>query len=157
MCMVLTLQYWLCSHENESRPEMTFWIVIQMNVIDSTDVSHALQTPSQSRSGSVHCEVIFLFLLRSPHWLTHAWLQHGFSAHFQNVARTNHVPKSFAYTCPRIRLSMRIMIQNAFFSRFKTRFKSLIWNSFAGTWAKIRLSNQEKAESHSETSFGMWF
>ena len=26
-----------------------------------------------------------------------------------------------------------------FFSRFKTRFKSLIWNSFAFTWAKIRL------------------
>ena len=43
------------------------------------------------------------------------------------------------------------------FSRFKTRFKSLIWNSFAFTWAKIRLSNQERAESRSETSFGTWF
>ena len=32
--------------------------------------SHALQTPSQSRSGSAHCEVI-----------SHA-LMHGFSAHF---------------------------------------------------------------------------
>ena len=46
-------------------------------------------------------------------------------------------------------------------SRSKTplfsRFKSLIWNSFAFTWAKIRLSNQERAESRSETSFGMWF
>ena len=48
--------------------------------------SHALQTPSQSRSGSAHC---------------------------------------------------------------KTRFKSLIWNSFAFTRAKIRLSNQERAESRS--------
>ena len=44
-----------------------------------------------------------------------------------------------------------------FFSHFKTRFKSLIWNSFAFTWAKIRLSNQEKAESRFETSFGTWF
>ena len=44
-----------------------------------------------------------------------------------------------------------------FFSRFKTRSKSLIWNSFLFTWAKIRLSNQEKAESRFETSFGTWF
>ena len=44
-----------------------------------------------------------------------------------------------------------------FFSHFKTRFKSLIWNSFLFTWAKIRLSNQEKAESRFETSFGTWF
>ena len=43
------------------------------------------------------------------------------------------------------------------FSRFKMCFKSLIWNSFAFTWAKIRLSNQERAESRSETSFGTWF
>ena len=43
------------------------------------------------------------------------------------------------------------------FSCFKTRFKSLIWNSFAFTRAKIRLSNQERAESRSETSFGTWF
>ena len=44
-----------------------------------------------------------------------------------------------------------------FFSRFKTCFKSLIWNSFACTWANIRLSDQERAESRSETSFGTWF
>ena len=45
-------------------------------------------------------------------------------------------------------------------SRSKTplfsRFKSLIWNSFAFTWAKIRLSIQERAESRSDTSFGTW-
>ena len=40
-----------------------------------------------------------------------------------------------------------------FFPRFKTRSKSLIWNSFWFTWAKIRLLNQEKAESRFETSF----
>ena len=44
--------------------------------------------------------------------------------------------------------------KTSFFSRFKSRFKSLIWNSFAFTRAKIRLSNQERAESGSETSFG---
>ena len=43
------------------------------------------------------------------------------------------------------------------FSCFKTRFKSLIWKSFAFTKGKIRLSNQERAESRSETSFGTRF
>ena len=38
------------------------------------------------------------------------------------------------------------------FSRFKMRFKSPIWNNFAFTWAKIWLSNQERAESRSEMS-----
>ena len=98
-----------------------------------------------------------LFPLRSLRWLTHAWLQHGFSAHFQNAHAQITFRKSFAFTCPRIKLSTWITIQNALFSRFKTRFKSLIWNSFAFTKAKIRLSNQERAESRSEMSFGTWF
>ena len=39
--------------------------------------SHALQTPSQSRSGSAHCEVIFC-----SHCAVRAdWPMHGFSAH----------------------------------------------------------------------------
>ena len=111
--------------------------------------SHALQTPSQSQSGSAHCEVIFC-----SHCAVRAdWPMHGFSTHFQNAhARINFL-KSFAFTWPRIRLSMWITIQNALFSHFK----SLIWNSFAFTRAIIRLSNQERAESRSETSFGTWF
>ena len=40
----------------------------------------------------------------------------------------------------RIRLSRRIMIQNA----ISSRFKSLIWKSFVFTKGKIRLSNQER-------------
>ena len=40
---------------------------------------------------------------------------------------------------------------------FKSPFQSLIWKSFAFTKGKIRLSNQERAESCSETSFGTWF
>ena len=43
--------------------------------------SHALQTPSQSRPGSAHCEVIFC-----SHCAVRAdWPMHGFSAHFQNA------------------------------------------------------------------------
>ena len=56
-----------------------------------------------------------LFLLRSPRWLTHAWLQHGFSAHFQNAHARITFRNSFVFTCPRIRLSKRITIQNALF------------------------------------------
>ena len=71
--------------------------------------SHALQTPSQSRSGSAHCEVIFC-----SHCAVRAdWLMHGFSAHFQNAHARITFRKSFAFTCPIIRLSTRITIQNA--------------------------------------------
>ena len=116
--------------------------------------SHALQMPSQSRSGSAHWEVIFCsFCAVRVRWLTHA-LMHGFSAHFWNAHARITFRKSFAFTCPRIRLSRRITIQNPLFF---SCFKSLLWNSFVFTWAKIRLSNQERAESRSETSFGTWF
>ena len=75
--------------------------------------SHALQTPSQSRSGSAHCEVIFC-----SHCAVRAeWPMHGFSAHFQNAHAQITFRKIFAFTCPRIRLSTRITIQNALFFR----------------------------------------
>ena len=48
--------------------------------------SQALQPPSQSRTGSAHCQIIFCVLLRR---LTHAWLQRA----FPKCARMNHVPK----------------------------------------------------------------
>ena len=70
------------------------------------------------------------------------WPMHGLSVHFQNAHARITFRKSFAFTCPRIRLSMWITIQNALLSRFK----SLIWKSFAFTKGKIGLSNQERAE-----------
>ena len=81
--------------------------------------SHTLQIPSQSRSGSAHCEVIFCsYCAVRADW-------------FQNAhARITFLESGVLYT--------RITIQNAPFSRFKTRFESLIWNSFAFTWAEIR-------------------
>ena len=87
-----------------------------------------------------------LLLLRSPRGLidpcAYAWLQRI----FLKCTRTNHVPKEADHDP-----------KHFFFLRFKMRFKSLIWNSFAFTWAKIRFSNQDRAESRSETSFGTWF
>ena len=105
MSNVCTVTHWLCSHGLESRSEKRFekcdWDR-DLNYVHS----HALQTPSQSRSGSAHARIKFR--------------------------------KSFAFACPRIRLSRQITIQNALILHFKTRFKSLIWDRFAFTWAKIR-------------------
>ena len=77
--------------------------------------SHAMQTPSQSRTGSAHCEVIFC-----SHCAVRAdWPMHGFSVHFQNAHTQITFWKSFVFTCPRIRLSTRITIQNALFIAFQ--------------------------------------
>ena len=81
--------------------------------------SHVLQTPSQSRSGSAYCEVIFC-----SHCAVRAdWPMHGFSAHFQNAHARITFRKSFAFTCLRIRISRRITIQNALFFVFQNAFQ----------------------------------
>ena len=65
---------------------------------------------------------------------------HGFSAQFPKCTCTNHVPKE---------LCIHMSSESGFLreSRSKlplfSRFKSLIWKSFAFTKGKIRLSNQE--------------
>ena len=78
----------LCSHENKSR--------FPKDVSDR-DLnymrSHALQTPSQSRSGSAHCKVIFCSYCA----VRADWPMHGFSAHFQNAHAWITFRKSFAF------------------------------------------------------------
>ena len=78
---------------------------------------------------------------------------HGFSAHFQNAHARITFRKSFAFTSSKSGFLRGSRSKTPFFSRFK----SLIWKSFAFTKGKIRLSNQERAESRSKTAFGMWF
>ena len=152
----------LCSHGLKSRSERRFrsrsktWFGI---VIWTTWVHmHCKRlSPNHDQDMPTASDILPLYCAGRVRWLTHTLMRGFFSAHFQNEHPRITFRKSFAFTCPRIKLSRRITIRNAFFSRFKTRFKSLIWNSFAFTWAKIRLSNQERAESRSETSFGTWF
>ena len=62
-------------------------------------------------AGSAHCEVMILFLLLQS------------APDFQNAHALITFRKSFAFTCPRIRLSRRIMIQNALFRVSKTHFQ----------------------------------
>ena len=109
-------------------------------VIWTTCVHMHCNRLSQSQTGSVHCEVIFCSYCAD-------WPMHGFSAHFQKCACKNHVPKlkrALRSHVLGIRLARRITIQNALFSRFK----SLIWKSFAFTEGKFRLSNQEMGQNH---------
>ena len=110
------MRYWLCSHENESRSERRFgsrsktWLGSWFELRACTCIANAF--PITIRICALRGNI--LLLLRSPRWLTHAWLQHGFSAHFQNAHARITFRKSFAFTCP-IRLSTRITIQNALF------------------------------------------
>ena len=107
--------HWLCSHENDSRSERRSgsrsktWLGSWFELRTFTCIAKAF--PITIRICALRGNI--LFLLRSPRWLTHAWLQHGFSAHFQNTHSRITFGKSFAFTCPRIRLSTRITIQNA--------------------------------------------
>ena len=71
--------------------------------------------PFQSRSGSAHCEVIFCSYCA----VRADWPMHGFSAHFQNAHARITFRKSFVFTCPRIRFSRRITIQNTLFFAFQ--------------------------------------
>ena len=83
--------------------------------------SHALQTPSQSRSGSAHCEIIFCSYCA----VRADWPMHGFSMASACISKNAHsritFRKSFAFTCPRIRLSTRIAIQKRPFFRISKR------------------------------------
>ena len=96
--------------------------------------SHALQTPSQSRTGSAHCEVIFC-----SHCAVHADIpMHGISTHFQNAHARITFRKSFAFTCPQNQVSCADYDPKRQFFRI-----SKACQSFAFTKGKLRLSNQE--------------
>ena len=116
-----------------------------------------LQTPFQSWSGTAHCEWYFAPTTQSaradwPMRLCMAsariFKMHTHESRSETALRLHGLESGFLGGS---------RSKTPFFSRFKTRSKSLIWNSFLFTWAKIRLSNQEKAESRFETSFGTWF
>ena len=140
-----TYIHWLYSHRLESRSERRFgsrsktwlgsWFEIYMCVH-----MHCKRLPNHDQDlRTARCwPMRFIYM--------YAWLQRAF---FKCTCAQITFRKSFAFTCPRIRLSRWITIQNNGFQK--------LWNSFAFTWAKIRLSYQERVESCSETSFGTWF
>ena len=127
---------WACSQSNESRSESRFgswsasWLVSWFSL--RTFASIATAIPIMNRTCALRGNILFLL-----HWLTHAWLQRAFPKH----TYTNHVPKE---------LCVQKSSESGYLgrSRAKTpifsRFKSLIWKSFAFTKGKIRLSNQER-------------
>ena len=112
--------------------------------------SHALQTPSQSRTGSAHCEVIFCsyFAVRAD------WPMHGFIAHFQNAHARITFRKSFAFTCPQNQaFSADHNPKRPFFRVSKAWFKRALHSQRVKSGFQIRTGS----ESRSETAFGTWF
>ena len=86
-------------------------------------VSYVRWTPKMSQSGSL------------IHVITH----------FQNAQARITFRKSLAFTCPQNQaFHANHDPKRLYFSHFKMHFKSLIWESFAFTKGKIRLSNQER-------------
>ena len=99
--------------------------------------------PSQSRSGSAHCEVIFCSYCAVRADLP----MHGFSMAWARISKMHtHESRSERALCSHV-LESGFLGGSRSKMQFFSRFKSLIWNSFVFTWAKMRLSNQERAES----------
>ena len=81
-----------CSQRNESRSESHFgsrsasWLGSWFELRAFTSIANAVSITNRicALQGNI------LFLLRSPCWLTHAWL---LQCAFPKCARTNHVPK----------------------------------------------------------------
>ena len=121
------LRHWLCSHRLESRSERRFgsrskmWLGSWFEIRAFTCIANAF--PITIRICALRGNI--LLLLRSPRALIDpcALLMHGFSAHFLNAHARITFQKSFAFTCPRIRLSRRITIQNAPFFAFQNAFQ----------------------------------
>ena len=108
-----------------------------------TCVYMGYKTPFQSRSGTAHCGWYFAPTTQSARWLTHAlyaWLQRAFFKMHTHESRSETALRLHGLESGFLGGSRS---KTPFFLRFKTRSKSLIWNSFLFTWAKIRLSNQE--------------
>ena len=95
ICMVICYScgkgQWLCSHENELCSERHFgsrsktWLGSWFELRAFTCIANAF--PITIRICALRGNI--LFLLRSPRWLTHAWLQRA----FPKCTCTNHVPK----------------------------------------------------------------
>ena len=104
---------WLCSHGLESRFGLRSktWLGKGFELRAFTCIVNAFK--SQSRSGSAHCEWYF-----APGQSARADLPMGLCMASGRIFLNAHVRitfrKSFAFTCPRIGLSRRITIQNAF-------------------------------------------
>ena len=134
---------WACSQRNKSRSESHFrsrsasWLGSWFQLCAFTSIANAF--PITNRICALRGNILF-------RWLTHVWLQCA----FPKCSRTNRVPKE---------LCVHMSSESGFLreSRSKTslfsRFKSLIWKSFAFTKGKIR----KVSESRSATAFGTWF
>ena len=130
---------------------ITFWKPFRIAIrfmIGDRDLnyvrSQALHTPSQSRTGSAHCEAIFCSYCA----VRADWPKHGFSAHFQNEHAWIMFRKSFAFTCSQ---------NQAFYANHDPkRLFFRVSKHVSKAWfkkVKIRLSNQERVRITFQNGF----
>ena len=116
--------------------------------------SQALQTPSQSRTGSAHCEVIFCSYCA----VRANWPMHGFSAHFQNAHTRITFQKSSAFTCPQNQaFYANHDPKRLFFLVSKRVSKALFERALRSQRVKSGFQIRKGSESRSEAAFGTWF
>ena len=116
--------------------------------------SQALPTPSQSRTGSAHCEVIFCSYCA----VRADWPMHGFSAHFKNAHVRFTFRKSFAFTCPRNQAFYRNHDPKCLFFHVSKRIsKAWFERALRSQRLKSGFQIRKGSESRSETAFGTWF
>ena len=136
---------WACSQRNKSRSKSRFgsrsasWLGLWFELRAFTSIANAV--PITNRICALRGNI--LFLLRSPRWLTHSWLQHA----FPKYTRTNHVSKEL---CVHMSSESGFLPGSWSETPIFSRFKSLVWTSFAFTKGKIRLSNQERVKSQGQ-------
>ena len=80
----------------------------------------------------------------------------GFNVHFHNMHAQITFRKSFAFTKSKIRLSRRIVIQNALLYRVsKAWFERALHSQRFRSGFQFQI--RKRSESRSETAFGTWF
>ena len=129
------ISLWLCSHENESRSERRFgsrsqtWLGLWFEIRAFTCIANAF--PIMIRICALRGNIL-LPLIDPCMASARISKMHTHKLRSERALRSHVLESGF----PRESRS-----KTPFFLHFKTRFKSLIWNSFAFTRAKIRLSN----------------
>ena len=153
----LSHSQWACSQRNESRSESRFgsrtasWLGSWFELRAFTSIANAF--PITNKICVLRGNI--LFLLRSPGWLTHAWLQCA----FQNAHARITFRKSFAFTCPQNQAFYADHNPKRFFFRV-SKCVSKAWFERALHSQRVKSGFQIRkgpVSARSETAFRTWF
>ena len=124
LIVICSVSHWACSQRNKSRSESRFgsrsasWLGSWFELRAFTCIANAV--PIMNRICALRGNILFLHVLRSLRWLTHAWLQRA----FPKCTRTNHVPKELCvHMSSESGFLRRSRSKTPFISRFKSPFQ----------------------------------